>query len=162
MFAHLIRRRPAVQDTAFNFLAGGAVLGVVAALWSKIKTVAWRGVGLFVQRVEVPTESAHEAIVSHLVTRYRRSRNYDRVYGASWEYQRDGRYALVPYEMFGVRTLILWNGWFPFLFTNQLEAKAASGKAPSADSSSGGTKVYSTITFLRGTLDVETVVREAC
>ena len=151
-----------MQDTAFNFLAGGAVLGVVAALWSKIKTVAWRGVGLFVQRVEIPTESAHEAVVSHLVTKYRRSRNYDRVYGASWEYQRDGRYALVPYEMFGVRTLILWNGWFPFLFSNQVEAKAASGKAQSSDSSSGGTKVYSTITFVRGTLDVEAVVREAC
>ena len=41
------------------------------------------------------------------------------MYGASWEYQRDGRYGLVPYELFGNRTLILWNGWFPFLFTNQ-------------------------------------------
>src|SRR5207237_8903651 len=104
MFAHLIRRRPAVQDTAFNFLAGGAVLGVVAALWSKIKTVAWRAVGLFVQRVEIPTEHGHDAVVAYLVTKYRRSRNYDRVYGASWEYQRDARYALVPYEMFGARS----------------------------------------------------------
>lgn len=162
MFTQFIRRKPAVQDTAFNFLAGGAVLGVVAALWSKIKTVAWRAVGLFVQRVEIPTEHGHDAVVAYLVTKYRRSRNYDRVYGASWEYQRDGRYALVPYELFGVRSLILWNGWFPFLFTNQVEAKASAGKAPNADSSSGGTKVFSTITFVRGTLDVEALVKEAC
>ena len=155
--------KPPVQDTAFSFLAGGAVLGVVAAMWSKLKTVAWRGLGLFVQRVEIPTEAGHDAVVAHLVATYRRSRNYDRVYGASWEHQRDGRYGLVPYEMFGVRTLIFWNGWYPFLFSNQVENKAASGKGGGdGASAAGGTKVYSTITFVRGTLDVEAIVRAAC
>src|SRR5438270_7818785 len=145
MFQQITRRRPAVQETAFNFLAGGAVLGVVAAMWGKIKAVAWRAVGLFVQRVEIPTESAHEAVVAYLVAKFRRSRNYDRMYGASWEYQRDGRYGLVPYEVFGVRSLILWNGWFPFLFSNQVEAKAASGKGQSTEShgSNSATKVFS-------------------
>jgi hypothetical protein len=163
MFQQFTRRRPAVQETAFSFLAGGAVLGVVAAMWSKIKAVAWRAVGLFVQRVEIPTEPGHEAVVAYLVTNFRRSRNYDRMYGASWEYQRDGRYGLVPYELFGVRSLILWNGWFPFLFTNQVEAKAATGKGQAGESSSGaGTKVFSTVTFVRGTLDVEKIIKEAC
>src|SRR5204863_7079656 len=78
------------------------------------------------------------------------------------EHQRDGRYGLVPYEQVGNRTLILWNGWFPFLFSNQVESKAASGKPGSNDSSSGGTKIYSTITFIRGTVDVEKMLREAC
>jgi hypothetical protein len=153
-----------VEHSAFNFLAGGAVLGVVAAMWSKIKTVAWRLLGLFVQRVEIPTEPAHEAVVAYLVTKYKRSRNYDRMYGASWEYQRDGRYGLVPYEHFGIRTLILWNGWFPFLFSNQVEAKASAGKSQQANESHqhGAAKVFSTLTFIRGTLDAEAVVREAC
>jgi hypothetical protein len=158
-------RRPAVENTAFNFLAGGAVLGVVAALWTKIKGVSWRLLGLFVQRVEIPTEPAHDAVVAYLVTRFKRSRNYDRMYGASWEYQRDGRYGLVPYEHFGIRTLILWNGWFPFLFSNQVEAKAASGKGSNTEShgsGSGATKVFSTLTFIRGTLDAEAIIREAC
>ncbi len=150
-----------MQDTAFGLLAGGAMLGIVATMWTKIKGIAWRAVGLFVQRVEIPTEAGHEALVAHLITNYRRSRNYDRMYGASWEYQRDGRYALVPYEVFGNRTLILWNGWFPFLFSNQMERKAASSKG--GDSSSGsGMKVYSTVTFMRGTLDLEKILREAC
>ena len=80
------------------------------------------------------------------------------MYGAWYEYQRDGRYGLVPYEVFGNRTLIFWNGWFPFLFSNA--AGKQGRKATTA--ASGATKVYSTITFIRGTLDVEKIVREAC
>lgn len=151
-----------MPDTMFSFLAGGAVLGIVASLWGKIKGVAWRAVGLFVQRVEIPTEAGHDALVAYLVARYQRSRNYDRMYGASWEYQRDGRYGLVPYEQFGSRTLILWNGWLPFLFSNQVENKAASSRGNTDPSAGGGTKIYSTITFVRGTLDIEKVLREAC
>ena len=146
--------KPPVQDTAVGLLAGGAALGLLASMWGKLKGVAWRAVGLFVQRVEIPTEAGHEAMIAYLISKHKRSRNYDRMYGASWEYQRDGRYGLVPYEQFGNRTLILWNGWVPFLFSNQVESKAASGKG-TTDSSAGGTKVYSTITFVRGTVDAE-------
>jgi hypothetical protein len=146
-------------DNAWNFVAGGAILGLIASMWDKIKTVAWRVCNLFVQRIEVPTHAAHEAVTAYLIARYRRSRNYDRMYGASWEFQRDGRYALVPYEQFGNRTLILWNGWFPFLYSNQQEKKT-SGKGDQQNSNA--TKIYSTLTFVRGTLDVETILREAC
>ena len=83
------------------------------------------------------------------------------MYGASWEYQRDGRYGLIPYEVFGNRAMILWNGWFPFLFTNQVESKAASGKGNN-DSNSGGMKVHSTLIFIRGTVNVEQLLRDAC
>lgn len=152
-----------MQDTAFGLLAGGAALGLVASMWSKIKGFAWRLIGMLVQRVEIPTEQGHEALVAFLVANFKRSKNYDKMYGASWEYQRDGRYGLVPYEVFGNRALILWNGWFPFLFTNQVENKAASGK-PNGDSSGGssGMKIFSTLVFVRGTLDVEQLLRDAC
>ena len=153
--------KPPVQDTAVGLLAGGAALGLLASMWGKIKGVMWRAVGLFVQRVEIPTEAGHDAMVAFLIAKYKRSRNYDRMYGASWEYQRDGRYGLVPYEQFGNRTLILWNGWFPFLFSNQVENKAATSKGNN-DSSNGGTKIYSVLTFIRGTVDVEKMLREAC
>ncbi len=151
-----------MQDTAFGLLAGGAALGLVASMWGKIKGFAWRLVGLLIQRVEIPTEPGHEALVSYLVTKFKRSRNYDKMYGASWEYQRDGRYGLVPYEVFGNRMLIFWNGWFPFIFTNQVESKAASGKGNNESSGSGGMKIHSTLLFVRGTLDVEKLLREAC
>ena len=160
-FQQVAKGKPPVQDTAVGLLAGGAALGLLASMWGKLKGVAWRAVGLFVQRVEIPTEAGHEAMIAYLISKHKRSRNYDRMYGASWEYQRDGRYGLVPYEQFGNRTLILWNGWVPFLFSNQVESKAASGKGNN-DSSHGGTKVYSTITFVRGTVDAEKMLREAC
>ena len=154
-------RATPVPDPIMSFLAGGAVLGIVASMWSHLKGFAWRVVGMFVQRVEIPTEAGHDAVVAFLIAKYRRWRNYDRMYGASWEYHRDGRYGLVPYEQFGNRMLVLWSGWFPFLFSNQVENKAASAKGNN-ESAAGGTKIYSTITFIRGTLDAEAIVREAC
>src|SRR5947207_698445 len=64
MFRNLIpsqkRNRP-VQETAVGLLAGGAALGLVAALWTRLKGFAWRVVGLLVGRVEVPAEAAQAA-----------------------------------------------------------------------------------------------------
>ena len=78
---------------------------------------------------------------------------------ASWhEYRRDGRYSLVPYETFGNRTMFFWQGWRPFLFRKEQEAKAATAK----EGQPTGTKIYSTITHIRGMLSVETLPREAC
>jgi hypothetical protein len=149
----------------WNFLAAGGALGLVAGLWDKIKTLAWRTVSLFIQQVEVPTEAAHEALIAYLIAHYRRSRAYDRMYGATYEHQRDGRYGLVPYELFGHRAIVFYNGIFPFLFANEQEKKTKGGASnanQSNHSSSDAAKVFSTLTFVRGTLDVEELLRRAC
>src|SRR5262249_13552444 len=123
----------------------------------------WRIAGLLVRRIEVPSEAAHQALIAYLVAHYKRYRNYDSLYGADFEHHRDGRYGLVPYEVFGNRSVVFWNGWWPFLFSNTQEKKARSGQAqPSGEGSGGPTKVYSTVTFLRGTLDFEDLLRRAC
>src|SRR5262245_24998953 len=146
-----------------NFVAGGAAIGVVAGFWDKIKTVLWKGVNLFVQQVEIPTESAHNAVVAHLIANYKRSRFYERMYGACYEHQRDGRYGLVPYETYGNRSIVFWEGWRPFVFSNAMENKARSSKgARTEGGESNATKVYSTLTFLRGSVDVEGILRDAC
>ena len=77
-------------------LAGGAALGLVAGLWGKIKSVAWRLASLLVQRVEVSSEGAHDALVAYLAMHYKRSRSYDRMYAAAYEHQRAGRFGLIP------------------------------------------------------------------
>src|SRR5262245_19495360 len=141
-------------------LAGGAALGLVAGLWGKIKSVAWRLASLLVQRVEVSSEGAHDALVAYLATRYKRSRSYDRMYAAAYEHQRDGRFGLVPYELLGHRSVLFWNGWKPFWFSNEKENKARSDK-PKHDNSDA-LEVYSTVTSLRGPLDVEELLRESC
>ncbi len=146
-----------------NFLLGGAALGLLASCWQHLKGFSWRVMGLFLRRIEVPSEAAHQAVIAYLVANYRRYRNYDSMYGADYEHMRDGRYGLVPYEVFGNRSIVFWNGWWPFLFSNALEKKTKRGAAPPEGSSeSSTTKVYSTIAFVRGTLDVEALLRKAC
>jgi hypothetical protein len=145
-----------------NLMVGGAALGVLAACWEHVKSFSWRIVGMILRRVEIPSEAAHQALIAHLVAHYPRYRNYDSLYGADFEHHRDGRYGLVPYEVFGNRTVVFWNGWWPFLFSNAQEKKPRAGAQPQEHSSGGPMKVYSTLTFLRGTLDVEAVLRNAC
>src|SRR5262249_29119586 len=60
-----------------NVLAGGALIGLLAGFWDKIKAVLWRVVNLVIQQVEIPSEPAHNAVVAYLVERYQRSRFYD-------------------------------------------------------------------------------------
>lgn len=144
-----------------NLVFGGAFLGVLAACWEHLKGFSWRLIGLLIRRVEIPSEAAHQALIAYLVANYKRYRNYDSMYGADFEHLRDGRYGLVPYEQFGNRTVIFWNGWWPFLFSNAQE-KPRSGQQQQHDSSGGPTKIYSTVTFLRGTMDIEDLLRKAC
>lgn len=146
----------------WNVLAGGAAVGLIASCWNKIKDVAWKICSLLIQQVEIDSESGHDALVAYLVATYPRSRLYDRMYGATREYHRDGRYGLVPYEMFGLRTVFFWNGWRPFMFSNAVEKKAQHGRPKAEGGGSDAAKVYSTLTFLRGSLDVEEILRNAC
>src|SRR5262245_16897432 len=153
---------------AWKFMAGGAligVLGMVAGFWTKVKGVLWRMANLFVQQVEIPTEEAHNALVAYLIARYKRSRMYDRMYGAWYAHRRDGRYGLVAYEQYGTRSMIFWNRWLPFFYSNAVESKARQTKTAQTGGSSGSddaTKVYSTLTFVRGTLNVEKLLLDAC
>jgi hypothetical protein len=146
----------------WNYMAGGAAIGLIAGFWGKIKGFLWKLVSLLIQRVEIDSEAAHDALIAYLVAHYPRSRLYDRMYGAMREHHRDGRYGLVAYEMFGLRSVVFWNRWWPFVFSNAVEKKAHSGQANRAEGQSEATKVWSTVTFLRGTLDIEAVLRQAC
>ena len=148
-----------MQDTAVGLLAGGAALGLLATMWSKIKGVAWRVIGLLVQRVEIPTEAAHEAVIAYLIANYRRSRNYDRMYGASWEYQRDGRYGLVPYESLRQPHAHLLERLVPVpLHQPGREEGRDRGKGKQRLVRQRRRRSTRRITFLRGTLDVEKIL----
>jgi ATPase family associated with various cellular activities (AAA) len=151
-----------MEDT-WKLLAGGAAFGFIAGFWSRIKDFVWRFLSLFIQQVEITSEPAHAALVGHLLKHYRRSRYYDRMFGAWYEHQRDGRYGLVPCEVFGARTLLFWRGLLPFWYGNPGEKKARAGRGEAAGGDeAAGTKVYATLTFLRWTFNVETLFQEAC
>jgi hypothetical protein len=146
---------------AWNYLAGGAVVGVIAGFWGKIKEFVWKLVSLFISRVEFETEEAHNAMIAHLIANHKRSRLYERVYGASRVYHRDGRYGLVAYEFFGRRSMVFWVRGRPVVFTNAVEKKASAARNKDGGSSDAA-KVYSYLTFLRGTVNVEGLLRDSC
>src|SRR5690348_10433270 len=68
------------METAWNFMAGGAALGLIAGLWGHIKDIGWKLASLFVERVEISTEYAHNAVIAYLISHYRHSPVYDRLY----------------------------------------------------------------------------------
>jgi hypothetical protein len=142
----------------FNFLAGGAVFGVIAGCWGYIKGFVWKLTSTLIQRVEINDNNLGPTVVGHLVSRYPRSRVYDRVYGSAFEYIKTREYSgIVPYEVYGQRSLILWSGWAPFLL-NKAQPKQA-GQRNSDDDEHVGSL---TLTFVRGTLDVDAIIAEAC
>ncbi len=142
-----------------KFLAGSAVLGLVAGFWGKIKTVAWKLANLFVQQVELLDDTTSTAVVAYLIKNYRRSGAYERTYGAAYDHTTDGKYGLIPYELFGKRDIIFWNGWVPFYFSlGKGNAAGAVGAPPAA----GQEKALAKITYVRYTLDVERIVKAAC
>ncbi len=142
-----------------KLLAGSAVIGLIAGFWGRIKTVAWKFFNLFVQQVELIDDITATAVVGHLIKNYPRSRLYEKTYGAAYEHTQDNRYGLIPYEMFGKRDIIFWNGWFPFLFTTGKGGAPAPGQTATAGNQE---RSPAKITFIRRTVDVESIIKGAC
>jgi hypothetical protein len=112
-----------------------------------------------VQQVELIDDITATAVVGHLIKNYRRSRLYEKTYGAAYEHTQDNRYGLVPYEMFGKRDIIFWTGWFPFLFTTGKGGTPAPGQTATAGNQE---RAPAKITFIRRTVDVEDIIKAAC
>jgi hypothetical protein len=143
-----------------GFLWGGAALGVITACWQQIKAILWKVCNLFIKQVEIHNEACAEAVVAYLIQHYRRSRLYDCTYSAQYEHMRCGKYGMVPYEFFGKRSMIFWNWCFPFFFHGP-EKKPANDNNRSFSGNQEKSEVQCTITFLRGTLDVDGIVARA-
>jgi hypothetical protein len=144
-----------------RFLAGSAVLGVVAGFWGRIKTITWKFFNLFVQQVELLDETTATAVVGYLIKNHRRSQLYDKIYAAAYDHTVDGKYGLIPYELFGKRDIIFWNRWAPFLFTTG-KGNIATGNTPGGNNNGQDRGSPAKITFIRRTMDVERIIKAAC
>jgi DNA polymerase III delta prime subunit len=152
-----------MTNSLFNFAAGGAIVGLLTACWGHIRAVLWKVLTLFIQRVELRgTGYLNPVLLGYMIRKYKRSRVYDRAYGAHQEHIRQQeRNGLVGYEEFGDNSLILWNGWLPFVFSQA--AKADPSKSPTSGygNSPSNNVAFTTLTFIRGMLDVEKIIQEA-
>ena len=148
-----------------KYFAGGALItaavGFVVSSWDKIKAFLWRIISLLIQQVEIPTSEMQAALTTYLITNYKFSKVYDKVYGAVNESRRDGRYGLTPYEIYGQRSVIFWNGHWPFWFSNNQNSDGRNQESHH-DHVYEHNSTTTTITFLRGTLDIDSIIAAAC
>jgi hypothetical protein len=148
-----------------DLLKGSALVAFVVGFWDKIKAIVWQFLSIFIQRIEINSEEAHETIIGYLVTNYPKLPSYDRIYGAHYESFKSGRFGLVPFEKYGSNAIVFLSkkkylGFLrmPFYFSL---AKLHLGTPENDQNTSHGDKVFATITCLRGTINVDKLVENA-
>lgn len=95
------------------WLAGGALLGVVAACWSRLKLLLSRFLSLFIVRARLDGELGN-ALATYCWHHFRRSPFGERRYDSSKHYVRPvERYQTVGYEIVGTDPVVFWIGWRP-------------------------------------------------
>jgi len=144
-----------------HWLAAGAILGVVAACWAKIKAVCWRFCSIGLHQVSIQDELTQTALVDYLITHYKQSRFYDKLYGSANEHTIDGKFGLVPFELLGKRSILFWNGWFPFVYAMGSKPQPT-GNNTAANNAAAQGNAACTLTFLRGTMNAEQLIKDAC
>jgi ATPase family associated with various cellular activities (AAA) len=140
----------------YEWLAGGALLGVLTSCWGYIKSVSWRVLSILIQRAECKDTLLIPLIIGYLRENYKQSSVYDRVYHANWEYLRGkNRKAVVTYEIFGNQFMVFWIKWFPLLVSVHKEQK----KDYSGNTAEQVTGLV--LTYIRGTVKLDNILTAA-
>ncbi len=152
-------RFESVAPLLAGFAVLGTVLGMVLRGWSSIKGFANTAFRLVVTQVHLQDEATSQAVLAHLVRTYRRSALGEKTFGGRHESFRDGKFGHVPFEFFGGHRVLFWVGRVPLWFnvtTEKSDDKSVIywGSKPRANTKSS-------LSFLRGTVDVEAIVRTA-
>jgi hypothetical protein len=142
------------------FAVLGTVLGMVLRGWSSIKGFAATAFRLVVTQVHLQDEATSQAVLAHLVRTYRRAALGQATFGGRHESFRDGKYGHVPFEFFGGHRVLFWVGRVPLWF-NVSQEKPEGGNSVIYWGNKPKGEVKSSLSFVRGTVDVEAIVREA-
>lgn len=116
---------------------------------------------MLIQQVEIPSKDVQEALIAYLIENYDYSSIYDKVYSASHENYRNGRFGLVPFELLGKRSLIFKNGWHRFLLNTKDNLDGVGHEEYQGRYHEPQNKSV-TITFIRGTLNIDDLIFKAC
>ena len=139
----------------WNLMAGGAVLGVVASSWEKVKAATWRFFNLFIQDINIDDTQTKNALINYLVAHFDRVGMYDKQYDCHYDYiNTEKRYGYVGFEKFGEQSLLFRKGWRPLLFQNHSAPKGKSRDEAAAPA-------RRSMLFFRGTFDPDRLVADA-
>lgn len=140
-----------IPDLTFGGLAlGSALFGVVVALWSRVKALAWRVANLLVAQIVV-TGDAEAAVSAYLWKHGRRSRFGERRFGGAVHYVRPvGRRLSAVFEQISTDAAVYWVGRVPVVA--RYDHRSIGGNHA---------ETLLTVTYLRGTLACEALLRAA-
>lgn len=147
-----------------DIITGSVFLGLLVGLWNKIKGFSWKIMSTVLQRVEISTEESHTAIIGYLKENYKSFSNYDKVYGAQNETWRTGKYGLIPYEIFGEKSIIFIDSKKKYKFFNMPFLYSPVVKSKTTDNYgnySSNEGPHSIIYFIKGTIDLDKIISNA-
>lgn len=140
-----------------NYLIGGAALGGVIGFWNQIKSILWRFCSFFLQRVEFDPH-LHHCVISGLINQgFSPSLFRDQSYKAVSERISDGSVQCVGFEDLLSKPVFFWKGTkFVFVSPSKSGSDPATSTPRASQPQSGSA---SKIIFLRGSLNVDAIVR---
>ena len=146
-----------------KLIAGGGLLavggGIITTCWGKIK-VPHGGFAACLFSACLFKGLTHKCLMSYLVTHYKRSPLYDKLYTTTSEHSKDGKYGLVAYETMDSQSIVFRNGIFP-VFVSVSSGSSGSNPPTGVVQQQKGGGAHSTITFIRWTFNVEKVLIES-
>lgn len=146
-----------------DFLKISALIALVVGFWKSIKESLAVVFSVFIQKIEIKNENTHEAVIAYLVANYKKINIFNRVYSARYESYRNGKYGLVPFEKFGIASIIFLSDKkfmnicrFPFFF---IQAKNQSNNNNNENNDVKTTdKTFSNIYCIRGSINADSIV----
>lgn len=97
-----------------DWIAGGAILGVIGACWEHIKVVFGKIYSLFIVTVTLDSNELQRAVAIYCWHNLWRSPYGERRYGSYHLYARTHeRYINIVHEKIGSDPIVFWKGWRP-------------------------------------------------
>lgn len=139
------------MTSAEQWFSGAALLGVLAASWTRIKLLSWRIFNLLIARARLDGYAEH-ALCYYLWTEAKRTPfGEKRISGVSEFVQPLDRYQMIGFEKIGRDPQIFWLGWKPIVVSNNVQALDGGGN----------TSFELDVSFIRGTFDLDELVIKA-
>lgn len=128
-----------------QWLGGAAILGILAACWSRLKILTWRIANLLIVKVRLEGDVGN-ALACLCWNEFKRSPLGEKRFNSTNDFvQTVGRYQVIGYELVGMDPQVFWKNWTPLVLYNSAQALEGGGNAGLA----------LTVCFIRGSFNLD-------
>lgn len=133
---------------------GGAIIGTLVTFWNTIKSVAWKLCTIVLKKVDLDGQLDVE-FLNYARENFKYIYLHDRKYlTLSYWTKANRRHELTAWESFENSSILFFKGRIPFYFSK-------SSKVEKTKDSPDETKVNTTVYYLRGTLNIEEIIKKS-